>query len=87
VLGGLGVYLAAQTLESYILTPIVQDRVIHVPPAFLFAAQIVLGLLFGLYGLVLATPIAAVARVFILRFYVEDALGDEDHELGLDGGA
>jgi predicted PurR-regulated permease PerM len=42
-----------------------------VPPAFLFASQIILGLLFGLYGLALATPLAAIARVFILRLYVE----------------
>jgi predicted PurR-regulated permease PerM len=87
VLGALGVYLAAQTLESYILTPMIQDRAISVPPAFLFAAQIMLGLLFGLYGLALATPIAAIARVFILRFYVEDTLGDEHPKLGLEGGA
>jgi len=71
VIGALGIYLAVQTLESYLLTPIVQKRAISVPPAFLFASQIMLGLLFGLYGLALATPLAAVARVFILRLYVE----------------
>ena len=87
VLGALGVYAAAQTLESYILTPMIQDRAIKVPPAFLFASQIVLGLLFGLYGLVLATPLTAIARVFILRFYVEDTLGDEEHAIQRDGGA
>ena len=71
VLGALGVYLAVQTLESYLLTPMIQKRAIAVPPAFLFASQIMLGLLFGVYGLALATPLAAIARVFILRLYVE----------------
>ena len=71
VIGGLAVYLTVQTLESYILTPLIQRRAISVPPAFLFASQIILGLLFGLYGLALATPLAAVARVMILRLYVE----------------
>ena len=71
VIGALGVYLAVQTLESYLLTPIIQKRAISVPPAILFASQIILGLLFGLYGLALATPLAAIARVFILRLYVE----------------
>jgi predicted PurR-regulated permease PerM len=80
IVGALAVYVAVQTLESYLLTPMIQRRAIEVPPAFLFASQIVLGLLFGLYGLALATPLAAVARVFVLRFYVEEALGDERAE-------
>ncbi len=82
VLGALAVYVGAQTLESYFLTPMIQDRAISVPPAFLFASQIVLGLLFGLYGLALATPIAAIARVFILHFYVEDVLDDQQDGAG-----
>ena len=86
VLGALGVYLGAQALESYLLTPMIQQRAIQVAPAFLFASQIVLSLLFGLYGLVLATPLAAIARVFILRFYVEDTLGDDIHETDGDDG-
>lgn len=71
VIGALGVYLAVQALESYLLTPIIQKKAISVPPAFLFASQIMLGLLFGVYGLAMATPLAAIARVFILRLYVE----------------
>lgn len=82
VIGALAVYLTAQTLESYILTPMVQKRAISVPPAFLFANQIVLGLLFGLYGLALATPLAAITRIFILRLYVEDALDDRPAAAG-----
>jgi predicted PurR-regulated permease PerM len=77
VIGALGVYLTVQTLESYFLTPMIQRRAISVPPAFLFASQITLGLLFGIYGLALATPLAAIGRVFIRRLYVEDALGDQ----------
>ena len=71
IVGAVGVYLLVQTLESYVLTPLIQKRAISVPPAFLFACQIVLGLLFGAFGLALATPLAAVGRVFLLRFYVE----------------
>jgi predicted PurR-regulated permease PerM len=81
VIGASAVYLAVQTLESYILTPMIQKRAISVPPAFIFASQILLGLLFGLYGLALATPLAAVARVLILRLYVdpmEGAAGQSD---------
>ena len=78
VIGAIAVYLVVQTLESYLLTPMIQRRAISVPPAFLFASQIVLGLLFGLYGLALATPLAAIARVFILRLYVVSSPVDPD---------
>lgn len=78
ILGALAVYIGVQTLESYFLTPMIQRRAVHIPPAFLFIAQIVLGLLFGLYGLALATPLAAVARVFLLNFVVQKA--GQDHQ-------
>jgi len=71
MIGALAVYVTAQTLESYILTPMIQRRAIAVPPAFLFMTQIALGVTFGLYGLALATPLAAIARVLILRLYVD----------------
>ena len=71
VIGALAIYFAVQPLESYLLTPMIQKRAISVPPAILFASQIVLGVLFGLYGLAMATPLAAIGRVIILRFYVE----------------
>lgn len=74
VIGALAVYILVQTLESYLLTPLIQKRAISVPPAFLFASQIIMGFLFGVYGFALATPLAAVARIFLLRLYVECAL-------------
>jgi predicted PurR-regulated permease PerM len=82
VIGAVAVYLTVQTLESYFLTPMIQRRAISVPPAFLFASQITLGLLFGIYGLALATPLAAIGRVFILRLYIEDTLGDQTSDDG-----
>ncbi len=35
------------------------------------------GPLFGLLGVLLATPMTAVLLVFVRRFYFEDVLGDE----------
>jgi predicted PurR-regulated permease PerM len=48
-------YLAVQFLESYILAPLVQRRAVSLPPALLIAAQVLLPMLFGFQGLVLAT--------------------------------
>ena len=69
-----GFYVALQTLESYLLTPLIQERAVDLPPAVVIGAQVLMGLLFGLLGVILATPIAAAASVMIKRLYVEDLL-------------
>ncbi|GJE02968.1 AI-2E family transporter [Methylobacterium isbiliense] len=77
-----GVFLLIQILEGYILTPLIQRRAVDLQPALTLGAQMLLGALFGAAGIALATPIAAAARIAILRLYVEDALGGptaQDH--------
>jgi predicted PurR-regulated permease PerM len=67
-------YLAIQTVESYAITPLIQQRTASLPATLAIAAQIGMGILFGVGGVVLATPMAAAAQVAITRLYVEDAL-------------
>src|SRR5712692_948809 len=61
-------FLGVHALESYILTPIVQRQALEIPPATLFAFQILLGVVFGIWGLALALPLMAVAKVVIDHF-------------------
>ncbi|AWN53623.1 AI-2E family transporter [Methylobacterium sp. 17Sr1-1] len=77
VIAGLCVYLLVQTLESYVLTPFVQKQALDIPPATLFAGQILLGVLFGLWGVALALPLMAVCKVLLDRLYIEDTLGED----------
>ena len=77
VLGAMGVYLAVQTLESYCLTPYIQKRALDIPPATIFAGQLVLGVLFGLWGIALALPLLAVIKVLLAQLYIEDTLQEE----------
>jgi predicted PurR-regulated permease PerM len=58
-------FLGVHALESYILTPIIQRQALDIPPATLFAFQILLGVVFGLWGLALALPLMAIAKVVI----------------------
>ncbi len=53
------VYLAVQTLESYAITPLIQQESVSLPPALIISMQLLMGVLFGLLGLALATPMAA----------------------------
>ncbi|WP_018261989.1 AI-2E family transporter [Methylobacterium sp. WSM2598] len=68
-LGGLAIYLLVQALESYVLTPFIQKRALDIPPATIFAGQILLGVLLGLWGIALALPLMAVAKVLLDRLY------------------
>jgi len=65
-------FLGVHALESYILTPIVQRQALEIPPATLFAFQILLGMVFGIWGLALALPLIAVAKVIIDHFKTDD---------------
>ena len=58
-------FLGVHALESYILTPIIQRQALDIPPATLFAFQILLGVVFGLWGLALALPLMAIVKVTI----------------------
>jgi predicted PurR-regulated permease PerM len=61
-------FLGVHALESYILTPIIQRQALEIPPATLFAFQILLGTVFGIWGLALALPLMAVGKVMIDYF-------------------
>lgn len=75
-LGAAGVYLAVQAAESYGLTPFIQRRALDLPAATIFAGQLLLGVLFGLWGVALALPLVAVIKVLLEELYIEDAYGE-----------
>jgi len=74
-------YLGAQTLESVAVSPVVQLRLILMPPALIFVGQLVIGSFTGLLGLTLATPIVAIGMVLVKMLYVQDVLGDDSVDL------
>jgi len=69
-------YIVVHLIEGYIRVPLVQRRVVPLPPALTLSAQIILGVVAGFLGLLLATPLVAAAIVIIRMVYVEDVLGD-----------
>jgi predicted PurR-regulated permease PerM len=71
-LSALILFLGVHALESYVLTPIIQRQALDIPPATLFAFQILLGIVFGIWGLALALPLMAIAKVMIDYFKAEE---------------
>ena len=70
-------YWAIQSIEGYVLSPLVYQRSVDIPPMLTISAQVVLGSLLGVIGIIFATPLTACAIVLVQRLYVEDALGDK----------
>jgi predicted PurR-regulated permease PerM len=72
-LSALILFLGVHAMESYVLTPILQRQALDIPPATLFAFQILLGVVFGIWGLALALPLVAIAKVMIDHFKTYEA--------------
>ena len=69
-------FIGVHALESYVLTPLLQRQALDIPPATLFAFQILLGVVFGIWGLALALPLMAVVKVMIDYFRADEAPSD-----------
>jgi predicted PurR-regulated permease PerM len=69
-------FLGVHALESYVLTPIIQRQALDIPPATLFAFQILLGVVFGIWGIALALPLMAIVKVMIDYFKTENIIDE-----------
>jgi len=69
-------FLGVHAMESYLLTPLLQREALDIPPATLFAFQILLGIVFGIWGLTLALPLMAIAKVMIDYFKTDRSAED-----------
>ncbi len=58
----IGVYLAVQIVDGYLIVPYVARKTVDLAPALVLGAQLLLGALFGLMGLALADPIVAMIK-------------------------
>lgn len=79
------VYLGAQILESYVITPLIQQRNVHLAPALLILAQLLMAVLVGPVAVIMAAPLLVIAVVLVKMLWVEDHLGDRAALPGRDG--
>lgn len=71
------VYFGVQQLEGYLVSPLVMKHQVRIPPPLLLLWQVVMGIAFGIVGIVAATPILALLRVTVDYFWVERTLGKD----------
>jgi len=70
------VYVVAQQLEGNVALPLLQRWTVSMPPAVSMLALVAFGLLFGLWGVLFATPLAVVTIRIVRMAYIEDFLGE-----------
>ena len=63
----IGTYLVVQTIDGYVIVPMVAKRTVDLPPALTLGAQIMASALFGILGLALADPMTAMLKTALER--------------------
>jgi predicted PurR-regulated permease PerM len=68
------VYFIGHQLEANLSQPMLQRRSVDLPPVMTLLAVVGFGLLFGVWGVLLASPLAVVTMTIVKMAYVEDVL-------------
>lgn len=67
-------YIGVQQIEGNVLTPLVQRWAVELPPVLAVLSIVAAGLLFGVMGVIFATPMTVVVMAMVKHLYVEDTL-------------
>ena len=70
----LGLYVAVQNVESYVITPSVMHHQLRLLPGLTLCAQFLFTVLFGPLGLLLALPLAVCVQVIVREVVIRDIL-------------
>ncbi len=79
-------YFLVSQLEANLITPLIQKRAVSLEPALMLFAIIAAGLLLGPLGALFAVPLTVVVTIFVIRFYVNGALGERETPPGAENG-
>ncbi|MGC9271874.1 AI-2E family transporter [Acidiphilium sp.] len=72
------IYLACHAVEGYVVSPLITRKTVYLPPALTVFSMAILGTIYGVFGIVIATPITAAGLVLVREIYVADMLHDYD---------
>lgn len=65
-----GLYLVVQLLESAVIDPMAQKKLVKIPPALIIISQLFVGAMTGIWGVILATPIVLMVIILVKELYV-----------------
>jgi len=72
-------YAIIQTIESYLVYPLVMSRAVSLHPAAVMFALLIMGTLFGFVGVLLAVPLVTALQVLLRELWIErmDQMGTD----------
>jgi predicted PurR-regulated permease PerM len=70
------IYIACQTIVGNIAVPLLQKKIINIPPALTLLSQLIMGTLSGLMGIILAVPLLAIIIIVVNELYVKKQITD-----------
>lgn len=65
------IYIGVQTLVQNIIAPIIQKKMINMPPALTIIGQLIMGVLGGAMGIIMAVPAIAIMMILADEMYVK----------------
>jgi predicted PurR-regulated permease PerM len=76
------VYLLIHLIDGYLIVPYIARKTVDLPPALVLAAQLIMGVLFGLLGLALADPLVAMIKIWLEREAARNGGGEPAEDVG-----
>lgn len=77
-------YIIIQQLEGNVITPLILEKKLDIPPVLTVVGVSAMGIVFGVLGMLVAEPLLAAVLVLTKMLYVQDVVGD-DVKVGDDG--
>ncbi len=71
-------YIAIQQVEGNLIMPLVQKRMVSLPPVIALFSILIFAALFGPLGILLATPLAVLVFVLIKGVYLDEPISEKD---------
>jgi len=70
----IALYLFVESLLAYLIMPVLYQRTVSLPPALLLFMLLLMGIIAGGLGVLLAAPLLAVVLVLVKELYIKDVL-------------
>ncbi len=70
-------YLLIHQIEGNLVVPLIQRRMVYIPPAVMLVGVVTILFIFGGVSVIFAGPIAVIVFVAVKKLYVRDSLGEE----------
>ena len=71
-------YVACQTIVANIVTPLLQKKIINLPPALTLMSQLIMGSVSGALGIILAVPLLAIVIILVDELYIKGVNAGKD---------